>query len=443
MTFEREMTMNETANDAVAPLGPTDDSDHHPDGASLLAAESAALPGLPDDLPGDGYETAAWRREVAEYVAEQSVPFTVDDVLVDGLHMMRGGIERGDQMRVAAILRALGYEKQQRRVSGERQNLWSRPAQSGEAAAPHEPTGADQPLAAPEEGGSIIGDAIEETPAEHDNGAPAPGAPSPDDAPPASASMRYLNLCNRETDIKRKLADANRVLHFAQDARKKSALAAVDGGFAAEAAYYTAVDADKAARAHVEQLTAALAQIGQDIQRASQYAVAERRVQQCKAVRDDARNVEGYGPRIEGLLAELGTAVSGYLHDINVVFRKSLPVMTGARDVAAPQTEPVACALLGHFLRSSGLDPAFFIELTSHGMNGLLRYETPSQIVDMQLGNVTERLADNYPGLIEVEEVKVEPDAEDSDRRAEALEPGHELVPAGIFPATHHAAEEN
>lgn len=410
---------------ALEPLAALDVSAHQPDAAEPATDEL-------DQLPGEDIELRNWRATVEAYAAMQAEPFTSDDVLVHGFCMAPEFIEKGDQMRVARILRELGYTKEQRRVNTVRRELWSKPSEAAVSDEQHvEQSAAEHAPAAPQEGGSIVGDAVD------DDARPAPSTPAEPARPresAGSASTRYQQMSARQTEIMRKLADAQRVLHFAQDARKQAALAAADGGgFVAEAAYEKAVDKHKEAGAHVEQLTEALSQISTDLQRASVYAEAERRVQQCNAVRDMARAVEGYGPKIEGLLAELGKAVSGYLHDINVVHRKSWPVLTGAREVAAPLTEPVACALLGHFLRSSGLDPAFFIELTSHGMNGLLRYETPSQIVDMQLGNITERLADNYLEMIEVREG--EPETEDCAETWAEAAPGHELVPAGIFPA--------
>ncbi|WP_321864679.1 hypothetical protein [Burkholderia cenocepacia] len=68
------------------------------------------------------------------------------------------------------------------------------------------------------------------------------------------------------------------------------------------------------------------------------YAEAERRVQKCNAVRDMARVVEGYGPRIEGLLAELGKAMSGYMHNINAVYRNSWSVRERA---TSPRRRPI------------------------------------------------------------------------------------------------------
>ncbi|WP_143037105.1 hypothetical protein [Paraburkholderia tuberum] len=420
----------------LEPLATSEASTPHPESAESATGEFDPLPDVQD---GDDPELSNWRASVEAYVATQTQPFTVDDVLEHGLHFTPGGWDRSEQMRVAAILRELGFDRQQRRIEGVRAQYWSSPTMGQ----PHqevaaavfdeqhvEPAEAMQPTPAPEQDGSIIGDAVDD-----DTAAPsAPVEPAQPTEPAESASTRYARLSARQTDIKRKLADAQRVLHFAQDARKQTALAAVEGGFKAEAAYYEAVEKHTQASAHVEQLTAALAQVSADLQRASVYAEAERRVLQCQAVRDAARRVEAYGPKIEGLLTDLGKAVSGYLHDVNVVYRKAWPVMTGQHEVATPWTEPVSCALMGHFLRSAGLDPEFFTDLSSHGLNGLLRYETPSQVVDMQLGNIVERLADNYLELIEVREVEPETaELQTGDTWAEVTR-GHELVPPGIFP---------
>lgn len=437
-------------DDAVVPLTHAEAPEHQPEASEPPAGESDGALAVTDDLPpldGDDIEMEHWRRSVEAYVSTKTEPFMVDDVLVSGFHFAPP-LERADQMRVAAILRERGFEGQHRRIDGVRAHWWSSPTMVAFAAPqPSQPATVavrdEQHVeqVAPREGGSIVGDAVESDDATQ----PAPSAPVEPAQPSEAAepaSTRYRQLSARQIDIKRKLADAQRMLHFAKDARKQAALAAAEGaGFVAEAAYEKAVIRHKEAGAHVEKLTEALEQIGKDLQRASVYAEAERRVQQCKEIRDAARAVEAYGPRIEGLLAELGKAVSGYLHDINVIYQKSWPVLTGAREVAAPLTEPVAYGLLGHFLRSSGLDPAFFTELTSYGMHGLLRYETPSQIADMQLGNITARLADNYLSLVEVSEAEPDFVAEPETSWAQAT-PGHEHVPAGIFP-TQSTIEED
>ncbi|WP_321864681.1 hypothetical protein [Burkholderia cenocepacia] len=95
---------------------------------------------------------------------------------------------------------------------------------------------------------------------------------------------------------------------------------------------------------------------------------------------------------------------------------------------------------MGQFLRSSSLDPEFFIDLTSHGMNGLLRYESPSDVVHMQITNITDRLVDNDVDMIVVHEG--EPEAADDDGTAATPMPGHELVPDGIYPDTNLPSEE-
>lgn len=427
-------------SEALAPLVPSDAPVHQPEAGEPLTSGSDAPAGTIDEVPLD--DTAAggrMRAEVMAYARMQTEPFTTSDVLVDGLHMVRedGPQWKADEMAVAKILRELGYDRQQRRVHGERQNLWSKPTQAAPDQQHGEPPTAEHVEHQPslmETPNTVIGDATDDTVP-----AATPFEPAQQTESAESARTRYQDMTARQTEIKRKLADAKRAAHFATDSRKKAALAAVDGGFKAEAEYYKAVEADKAASAHVEQLTAALESLDRDLQRASVYAEAERRVQKCNAVRDMARVAEGYGPRIEGLLAELGKAVSGYMHDINAVYRNSWSVITGARDVAAPQTDPVACALMGQFLRSSSLDPEFFTDLTSHGMNGLLRYESPSQVIGMQLANITERLVDNYVDMIVVREG--EPEAED-DCKATSPMPGHEVVPAGIYPDTNPPSEE-
>lgn len=409
----------------VAPVVPSNAPAEQPDPDEPPAA-------VIDEMPLDDTAPGGWMRaEVMAYARMQTEPFTTSDVLIDGLHMVRedGPQWKADEMAVAKILRELGYDRQQRRVHGERQNLWSKPEQA-EGEAP--PTAHDQQFGEPPAASSV------ELPPLLTVAAPVESAQPTE--PADSARARYQDMSARQTEIQRKLADAKRAAHFATDSRKKAALAAVDGGFKAEAEYYKAVEADNAASAHVEQLTAALESLDRDLQRASVYAEAERRVQKCNAVRDMARVVEGYGPRIEGLLAELGKAVSGYMRDINAVYRNSWSVMTGARDVAAPQTDPVACALMGQFLRSSSLDPEFFTDLTSHGMNGLLRYESPSQVIGMQLTNITDRLADNYVDMIVVREG--EPEAASDDGTAAAPMPGHELVPDGIYPDINPPSEE-
>jgi hypothetical protein len=270
-----------------------------------------------------------------------------------------------------------------------------------------------------------------------------PVEPAQPTEPAESASARYQRLNDRQIDIKRKLADAQRVLHFAQDARRKAALAAADdGGFAVEAAYIKAVDADKAAAGQVEMLTAALEALGKDVNRTYAEQVAERRIEQCQAVRSDASKVAGYGLRIERLLRELGPLVSAYLRDVNAVYRKAWPVMNGQRECAVPMTDPVSCALMGEFLRSSGLEPSFFTELTSHGMHGLLRFEPISQIVDTQLGNITARLVDNYWNAMTPQEAyEANFMAEPEETWAEAT-PGHQLVPPGIFPSPSAGDDE-
>ncbi|MCA8435357.1 hypothetical protein [Burkholderia seminalis] len=403
-------------SEALAPLVQSDASAHQPEADEPLAGESDAPAAVIDEFPLDDTAAGSWMRaDVMAYARMQTEPFTSSDVLVDALHMVRddGPQWKAGEMAVAKILRELGYDRHQRRVNGERQNLWSKLAEPQDEAT--QAAHVDQTPFLTETPNTVIGDAADDDVGNAPSTSAEPAKPT---EPAESACTRYQEMTARQTEIKRKLADAKRASHFATESRKKAALAAVDGGFKAEADYYKAVEADKAASAHVEQLTAALESLDSDLQRASLYAEAERRVQQCNAVRDMARVVEGYGPRIEGLLVDLGKAVSGYMHDINVVYRRSWSVMTGAREVAAPQTDPVACALMGQFLRSSGLDPEFFTDLTSHGMNGLLRYESPSQIVDMQLANITDRLVDNYMDMIVVREG--EPEAEDDDCNAAA-----------------------
>lgn len=444
-----DLTHDKQDSQVLEPLAASEVSTHQLEATEPTTDELDPLPDLPD---GD-VEASHWRASVEAYVSMQTKPFTTDQVLTEGMHLFQtdDGEWRRDQMRVAEILRKLGFDRQQRRIEGVRAQYWSSPtmvafearAQAAPIEAPSKPLEqhADPAAADPlpfltETPNTVIGDAADDA-----GGAlSTPAEPAQPSEPRESASARYQRLNDRQIDIKRKLADAKRALHFAQEARRKAALEGVDGGLAAEAAYWAAVDKDKAANAHVEQLTAALSQINQDVQRASVYAEAERRVQQCNAVREDARRIEVYGPRIESLLAELGKAVSGYLHDVNAIHRKSWPVLTGAREVAVPYTEPVACALLGQFLRSSGLNPEFFLDLTSYGMNGLLRYETPSQIVDMQLGNITERLVDNNWGMVHVQETDDE--TEEDEHRAVVPAPGHELVPNGIYPDTNPPSEE-
>lgn len=451
-----DLTRDAEESQALESLATLEVSAHQPEDAEPAADESDHLP----DVNDADIELNNWRASVEAYVATQVQPFTVDDVLEHGMHFTPGGWDRSEQMRCAAILRELGFDRQQRRIDGVRAQYWSSPTMvafesRASGVSPPATATAEHVPATPDEGGSIIGDAAcpdlesdqagdEPNQTSNPEGLDLKSEPAQSDLKSDSAEAaeaardRYTRLSARQTEIKRKLADAQRAAHFATDARRKAALAAVEGGFTAEASYYKAVEADKEAGARVEQLQAALAAIGTDLQRAIVYAEAERRRLQCKAVRDMARAVETYGPRIEGLLVELGKAVSGYMHDINVVYRKSWSVMTGAREVAAPQTDPVACALMGQFLRSSGLDPSFFTELTSHGMNGLLRFEPPSQIVDMQLANITERLVDNNWSMVNVQEA--DPEAEE--RAAAVLAPGHELVPQGIYPNTLPADAE-
>lgn len=67
-----------------------------------------------------------WHSAVAGYAASHS-EFTTDDVLVEAFFMMPAAVTRGDQMRCAEILRSLGYDRQQRRIDGLRQNLWFKP----------------------------------------------------------------------------------------------------------------------------------------------------------------------------------------------------------------------------------------------------------------------------------------------------------------------------
>lgn len=448
---------NHDHTNALAPLVPSDAPEHQPEAGEPLATGSDAPAAVVDEVPLDDTAAGGWMRaEVIAYASVQTEPFTTSDVLIDGLHMVRedGPQWKADEMAVAKILREMGYDRQQRRVHRERQNLWSKPSEPDEAPQAARDGQHVEPITAAHveqpplltAAVTIIGDATDGV---------VPGAmpvePVQDAGPRESASTRYQQLSARQTDIKRKLADAQRVLHFAQDARRKAALAAADGGgFAAEAAYIKAVDTDKAAAGHVEMLTAALEALGKDLIRADAERVAERRIEQCQAVRDDASKVAGYGLRIEALLKELGPLVSAYLRDVNVVYRKAWPVMNGQRECAIPMTDPISSALMGEFLRSSGLDPSFFTELTSHGMNGLLRFEPVSQVVDMQLGNITDRLVDNYWNATSPQDAyestfMSEPETDDHDRRAVRApvgHVGHELVPAGIFPTTRPADAE-
>jgi hypothetical protein len=69
-----------------------------------------------------------WRDTVAAYAGSHA-DFTTDQVLVDAFGMVAEFVERADQMRVAEILRQLGYDMKQRRVNGERQNLWIKPSE--------------------------------------------------------------------------------------------------------------------------------------------------------------------------------------------------------------------------------------------------------------------------------------------------------------------------
>jgi len=66
-----------------------------------------------------------WTDTVAAFAASHDA-FATDQVLIDAFGMVPEFIEKADQMRVAEILRGLGYESKQKRVGAERQNLWSK-----------------------------------------------------------------------------------------------------------------------------------------------------------------------------------------------------------------------------------------------------------------------------------------------------------------------------
>lgn len=413
-----------------------------PESAEPLAVEFDPLPDVPD---GDDIELSNWRASVEAYVSTQTQPFTVDDVLEHGMHFTPGGWDRSEQMRCAEILRELGFDRQQRRIDGVRAQYWSSPtmvAFESRASEVSQPAAAEHVAPAPQEDGSIVGDAVD------DDASPAPSTPvepAQPSGPTESASARYQRLSARETEIKAKLRAAKAGLTAAEDARKKAALAAVGGSFKEEAAYYAAVDADKAASAHVEQLTAALAQIGEDLRHAGIEQEAERRVAQCRHIREAARLVEDSGARIEATLAEAGKLINAYLRNVDLIYRRSIPVLSGQPECAMPMTQPMAHAILGHFLRSAKLDPDFFSDMN---LRSLLAFESPSQIVSMQLGGITERLLDNsWMALAEPDPhfmaEPIDPAIDPEIRRKRSAWPeNHQLVPAGIFPTIRRADAE-
>jgi hypothetical protein len=394
------LTHDDQDSRALEPLALPKVSEDQPEAGEPATAGFDPLPDVPE---GDDPELRNWRASVEAYVAMQTQPFTVDDVLEHGLHFTPGGWDRSEQMRVAAILRELGFDRQQRRIEGVRAQYWSSPtmvafeSRASEASQPAtvavrdeqraEPAAVEQPRFLTETPNTIIGDAA---------AAPQLDEPRQTDLPRESARTRCATLRARHADVKMKLEGAQRDLQAAQDDRKRASLDALDGGTAAEGRYHRAVEREAQVRARLDQLSAALAQIDEDLPLAQREATAEARAEQCDKIRHAARLVETYGPRIEALLDELGKTVQNYLKDVNTVHRSAAFVSTGEPWLAMPSAEFLAHAVMGQLMRSSGVSLEFFLELTVQGLQNLLRHESPSEVVNYQLGNITARLVDNH-----------------------------------------------
>lgn len=109
----------------VAGLPLADDPDFQDWAETAPAGDAApvdetAAPDIVGTEMSDG-----WHDTVAAYAASHA-DFTTDQVLIEAFGMVPEYVEKSDQMRVAEILRALGFESHQKRVNGERQNLWNK-----------------------------------------------------------------------------------------------------------------------------------------------------------------------------------------------------------------------------------------------------------------------------------------------------------------------------
>lgn len=76
-------------------------------------------------MSGIAFEDRWLRPVVNDYVARLTRPFTVDEVLLYAVKVTPP-VERRDQMRVASILRELGFGHRLRRVNGVRAQYWSK-----------------------------------------------------------------------------------------------------------------------------------------------------------------------------------------------------------------------------------------------------------------------------------------------------------------------------
>lgn len=67
----------------------------------------------------------AWESQIAEHLSDKPRT-TVADVLADCFHLIPADMSKGEQMRVAGILRRLGWSKVDGRLDGEKKKFWAR-----------------------------------------------------------------------------------------------------------------------------------------------------------------------------------------------------------------------------------------------------------------------------------------------------------------------------
>ena len=81
-----------------------------------------------------------WEELVAAWVTRHSEPFTTAEVLSQALERKPTHVTRGEENRVGAILRTLGYEKARARRGTRRAYVWARREAVELAAEQGEPT---------------------------------------------------------------------------------------------------------------------------------------------------------------------------------------------------------------------------------------------------------------------------------------------------------------
>jgi putative DNA primase/helicase len=67
-----------------------------------------------------------WVEPIADYLMIQRGPVTMNLIMEEGLKIDRGRMSRRDELRIAEILRDLGYEKKRMSVGGKRKYLWAK-----------------------------------------------------------------------------------------------------------------------------------------------------------------------------------------------------------------------------------------------------------------------------------------------------------------------------